>query len=46
VIPLAHVGHWLLDLLYVIPLLLMVGVLLVGKLRERRTGRQRNGFQP
>jgi hypothetical protein len=37
----AHVGHWLVDLLYVAPLILMVAVLLVGKLRERRTQRER-----
>jgi hypothetical protein len=33
---LAHVGHWLVDLLYAAPLLVMVAVLLVGRLRERR----------
>jgi hypothetical protein len=37
----AHVGHWLVDLLYVLPLILMAGLLLVGKLRERRTQRDR-----
>jgi hypothetical protein len=37
----AHVGHWLVDLLYVAPLILMVAVLLVGKVRERRTQRER-----
>jgi hypothetical protein len=34
--PLAHAGHVLLDMLYALPLLVMVGLLLVGKLRERR----------
>jgi hypothetical protein len=38
---LAHVGHWLVDLLYVAPLILMVAVLAFGKLRERRTQRER-----
>jgi hypothetical protein len=38
---LAHVGHWVVDLLYVAPLILMVAVLLVGRLRERRTQRGR-----
>ena len=33
---LAHVGHWLVDLLYAAPLLIMVAVLLVGHLRDRR----------
>jgi hypothetical protein len=37
----AHVGHWVVDLLYVAPLILIVAVLLVGKLRERRTQRER-----
>jgi hypothetical protein len=37
----AHVGHWLVDLLYVAPLILMAIALLVGKMRERRTQRHR-----
>ena len=32
----AHAGHVLLDLLYAAPLLVMVGLLVVGKIRERR----------
>jgi hypothetical protein len=32
----AHAGHVLLDLLYAAPLIVMFGLLLVGKLRERR----------
>jgi hypothetical protein len=36
VILFAHAGHVLLDLLYVAPLLIMVGLLVVGKLKERR----------
>lgn len=32
----AHAGHVLLDLLYAAPLLVMVVLLVVGKLRERR----------
>ena len=35
-IPLAHAGHVLLDLLYAAPLLIMVGLLVVGKMREKR----------
>jgi hypothetical protein len=31
-----HAGHVLVDLLYALPLFVMVGLLLVGKLRERR----------
>jgi hypothetical protein len=36
VIVFAHAGHILLDLLYALPLLVMVVLLVVGKLRERR----------
>jgi hypothetical protein len=35
----AHVGHWLVDLLYAAPLLVMVGVLVVARLRDRRDKR-------
>ena len=33
----AHAGHVLLDLLYAAPLLVMVLLLVVGKIRERRS---------
>jgi hypothetical protein len=36
VILFAHAGHILLDLLYAGPLLVMIVLLVVGKLRERR----------
>jgi hypothetical protein len=36
VIPFAHAGHVLVDLLYAVPLVVVFGVLLIGKLRERR----------
>ena len=32
----AHAGHILLDLLYALPLLVMILLLFIGKLRERR----------
>jgi hypothetical protein len=32
----AHAGHVLVDMLYALPLVVMVGFLVVGKLRERR----------
>jgi hypothetical protein len=32
----AHAGHVLVDMLYALPLLVMVGLLLVGKMREKR----------
>jgi hypothetical protein len=37
VIVLAHAGHIIVDLLYAVPLLVMIGLLLIGKLRERRS---------
>jgi hypothetical protein len=37
VTPFAHAGHVLVDLLYAAPLLVMFGLLVIGKLRERRT---------
>ena len=32
----AHAGHILLDLLYALPMLVMVVLLVVGKMREKR----------
>jgi hypothetical protein len=40
VILFAHAGHILLDLLYAAPMLVMIILLVVGKLRERRRDRQ------
>jgi hypothetical protein len=39
--PLAHAGHWLAQLAYLAPPVALVGMLLVGKLRERRERRER-----
>jgi hypothetical protein len=39
----AHAGHWLLDLLYAAPLLIMVGLLGVARLRERRSRSREDG---
>ena len=33
----AHAGHVLLDLLYALPLFIMFGLLVIGKMRERRS---------
>ena len=35
-IPLAHAGHVLVDMLYALPLVIMVGLLLIGRMREKR----------
>jgi cytochrome c oxidase assembly factor CtaG len=41
VTPSAHVGHWLADMLYVLPLLVMAALVLAGRVRERRQTRRR-----
>ena len=35
-IVLAHPGHWLVSLSYLAPLVFLVGVIVVGKIRDRR----------
>jgi hypothetical protein len=32
----AHAGHWLVQLIYLVPLAVLVGVILVGRMRDRR----------
>ena len=32
----AHAGHWLPQLLYLMPVVVLVGAILVGRVRERR----------
>ena len=34
--PLAHAGHWVAQLAYLAPLIVLVAMLVAGKLRERR----------
>ena len=38
--PIAHVGHWAINLLYVAPLLVAVGVLGWQSMKDRRAGKQ------
>jgi len=33
---LAHAGHWLVSLAYMAPLVCLVGIIIAGKLRDRR----------
>jgi hypothetical protein len=35
---LAHAGHWLVSVAYIAPLIVLVGVILFGKIRDRRAG--------
>jgi hypothetical protein len=36
VLVLAHAGHWLPQLIYLVPLLVLVGVIVGGRIRDRR----------
>jgi hypothetical protein len=48
ILPIAHAGHWAVDMLYVAPLLIAVAVLGVQSMKDRRkvkTG-EREGRQP
>jgi len=35
---LAHAGHWLVQLIYIVPLAVLIGVLVAGRIRDRRQG--------
>jgi cytochrome c oxidase assembly factor CtaG len=37
----AHAGHWLAQLLYAVPLVVLLGAILAAKMRERREARSR-----
>ncbi len=41
--PFAHAGHWLAQVAYLLPLVLLIAMLVIGKLRERR---ERQGANP
>jgi hypothetical protein len=36
---LAHAGHWLVQLIYLVPLAVLVGVIVAGRIRDRREAR-------
>jgi hypothetical protein len=38
--PIAHAGHWAVDLLYVAPLLVAVGVLGWQSMKDKRAGKR------
>jgi hypothetical protein len=38
--PIAHAGHWLAQVAYLVPLVVLVGMILAGRLRDRRERRQ------
>jgi hypothetical protein len=35
-VPIAHAGHWLVNLLYLVPLLVVVAMLAISSVRDRR----------
>jgi hypothetical protein len=35
-LPIAHAGHWLVNLLYLVPLVIVVAMLAVSAVRDRR----------
>lgn len=37
----AHAGHWLPQLLYLLPVVVLVVAILIGRRRERREARER-----
>ncbi|HEV2059961.1 MAG TPA: hypothetical protein VGR11_11440 [Solirubrobacteraceae bacterium] len=39
-VPIAHAGHWLVNVLYVAPLLVVVGVLAWQSMKDRRRVKQ------
>ncbi len=41
--PIAHAGHWLVQIAYLAPLVGLVGLLLHGKWRDRRERRREPG---
>jgi uncharacterized membrane protein YtjA (UPF0391 family) len=38
--PLAHAGHWLAQIAYLAPLVVLVAMIVVGRVRERRARRR------
>jgi hypothetical protein len=40
---LAHAGHWLVQLIYLVPLAVLIGVLVAGRIRDRRRAAREEG---
>jgi hypothetical protein len=41
----AHAGHWLVQIVYATPLIVMLGFFTVGYFRQRRDGRSKRKSQ-
>ena len=39
----AHAGHWLVQLIYLVPLAVLVAVILIGRARDRREEARKAG---
>jgi hypothetical protein len=39
----AHAGHWLVQLIYLVPLAVLVAVILIGRARDRREEARKKG---
>lgn len=45
-LPIAHAGHWISSLLYLVPLLVVVGMLATASLRDRRAAAAEGAGRP
>jgi hypothetical protein len=41
----AHAGHWIVQLIYLVPLAVLVGVILAGRRRDRREAAHEQGAE-
>lgn len=46
VLPIAHAGHWLVYILYAVPVLIVLGSIAVTMVRDRRAGGREADDQP
>jgi hypothetical protein len=44
--PIAHAGHWIADLLYILPLAIALGFLGVQSIRDKRRDEAEAGTEP
>jgi hypothetical protein len=43
---LAHAGHWLPQLIYLVPLLVLIAVIVSGRIRDRREAAHEGANEP
>jgi hypothetical protein len=44
--PLAHAGHWITSLLYLVPLIVVIGMLAAASVRDRRAAAAESAGSP